>query len=590
MKNLFPIIFALSQYLELTLLQKWYVITVTAMRLPHQPSILRCRLVFLLLMAGIVSSPPSSAKDIVALCIGNDAYKRAEDVLDTPVADATLMKQTFEALPGGADVILLTDANREGIVIALNSLAQKSKGAKLVVVYYSGHGLEGQPDGFNKPETFLLPVEAEIPDVNYLPTRAVGLQVVLEALQKCPVTARAVILDCCRHGAPKATSALAGSTKSFGDIDESVKTALGSAVLPEATLVAFATSPGRKAAAFLKQSDTNSPFTRFLSESLQTGVGNLRDLVEVAAERTEEATGRRQVPYVTYTGAASAIRQIVFRKSVAPGLLTTPGNSLDMAAMRAHLAAAEKARQEALRNGGIEGLQTGELREFGGIEMVWCPPGEFTMGNPDRGPYYYPDAVPHLVTLTKGFWLAKTEATQRQWAAVMGSNPSKFKQENSPVDSVSWDDAQGYLTQMNRQYQLPSGWTWSLPTEAQWEYACRGGRATQLDAVELDQMAWHSVNAGSKTNPVGMKQGNDWGLHDMHGNVCEWCSDYYGTYASGPVTDPSGATTGLDRVLRGGSWFSDTEYFSAAFRSRSSPSAGNFVMGLRLAISYGPDR
>jgi Sulfatase-modifying factor enzyme 1/Caspase domain len=442
----------------------------------HQPDMLHPGLALLLLIAGVVPIPPTSAQDVVALCIGNDAYMRAEDVLDTPVADALLMKRTFEGLPGGADVILLTDANREGIVIALNSLVQKSKGAKLVVVYYSGHGLEGQPDGFNKPETFLLPVDAEIPDVNYLPTRAVGLQVVLEALQKCPVTARAVILDCCRHGAPKATAALAGSTKSFGDIDESVKSALGSAVVPEATLVAFATSPGRKAAAFLRQSDTNSPFTLFLSESLQTGTGNLRDLVEVAAERTEEATGRRQIPYVTYTGAASAIRQIVFRQTGAPGLLTTPGNSLDMAAMRAHLAAAEKARQEALRHTGIEGLRTSEVREFGGIEMVWCPPGEFMMGNPDRGPYYYPDAVPHLVTLTKGFWLAKTEVTQRQWAAVMGDNPSKFKQENLPVDSVSWEDAQGYLAQMNQQHPLPSGWSWSLPTEAQWEYACRGGQ------------------------------------------------------------------------------------------------------------------
>jgi formylglycine-generating enzyme required for sulfatase activity len=112
-----------------------------------------------------------------------------------------------------------------------------------------------------------------------------------------------------------------------------------------------------------------------------------------------------------------------------------------------------------------------------------------------------------------------------------------------------------------------------------------GGRTTTLDANDLDQMAWHSGNSGSKTNPVGMKLGNDWGLHDMHGNVSEWCADYYGTYASGSVTNPSGAATGLDRVLRGGSWYSDTEYFSAAFRSRSSPSAGNFVMGLRLAIS-----
>jgi len=303
----------------------------------------------LLLSAAVLLLPASvPAADIVALCIGNDAYHKPEDVLDTPVADATLMKNTLKALPGGADVVLLTNGSREEIVIALNSLAQRARGAKLVLVYYSGHGLEGQPDGYVKADTFLLPVEADIPNVNYLPTRAVGLQTVLEAIGKCPVTARAVVLDCCRDGAPKATAALKGSTKSFGDIDEAVKAALGASVVPEATLVAFATSPGRKAAAFLRQSDVNSPFTLFLSESLATGAGNLRDLVETAAERTEEATGKRQVPYVTYTGAASAIRQIVFRQMAVP-VVNPPGNPAEMEGLRARLEAAEKAREEAER-------------------------------------------------------------------------------------------------------------------------------------------------------------------------------------------------------------------------------------------------
>ena len=270
---------------------------------------MRSIIIYLLLCIGSMLR----AAEIVALCIGNNAYQRVEDQLDTPVNDAELMKATLEALPSGADVKLLTDATREEIQIALNELKVRARGAKLALVFYSGHGMDGQPDGFASEDTFLLPVDAIIPDVNYLDTRAVSLTSVLNTLKNTTVTARAVILDCCRSGAPKATAALAGATKNFGDLDERVKAALGKAVVPDATLVAFAASPGRKAAAFLSESDENSPFTKFLTDELATGTGNLRDLVEAAAQTTETRTGKRQMPFVSYTGAASAIQSIVFR-------------------------------------------------------------------------------------------------------------------------------------------------------------------------------------------------------------------------------------------------------------------------------------
>jgi len=304
---------------------------------------------FIALALGVA---PAAARDIVALCIGNDAYVRDEDKLDTPVADARLMKQALEALPGGADVKLLTDASRADIVIALNALKERARGAKLALVFYSGHGMDGQPTGYATEDTFLLPVEAVIPSEDHLAVSAVGLREVLAALKECPVTARAVILDCCRTGAPKAVGALvAGGTKNFGQLDERVKVALGKAVVPDATLVAFAASPGRKAAAFLNTSDKNSPFTAFLAAQLGSGAGNLRDLVEAAAEQTERATERRQVPYVTYSGATSAIRQIVFRETaVAPVAVTPPGMSeAEVAALKAQLAAEKKAREEAER-------------------------------------------------------------------------------------------------------------------------------------------------------------------------------------------------------------------------------------------------
>lgn len=290
------------------------------------------------------------AADIVALCIGNDDYVRDEDKLDTPVADAQLMKLALEALPGGADVKLLTDASRVDIVIALNELKERARGAKLALVFYSGHGMDGQPRGYQNEDTFLLPVEAVIPTEDHLAASAVGLREVLAALKDCPVTARAVILDCCRTGAPKATGALvAGGTKNFGQLDERVKVALGKAVVPEATLVAFAASPGRKAAAYLREQDSNSPFTAFLAKELGSGAGNFRDLVEAAAEKTELATERRQMPYVSYSGATSAIKQIVFRNTATADAETSLGNSAQMEALKAQLAAAEKAREEAER-------------------------------------------------------------------------------------------------------------------------------------------------------------------------------------------------------------------------------------------------
>jgi formylglycine-generating enzyme required for sulfatase activity len=444
----------------------------------------------------------------------------------------------------------------------------------------------------------------------------VGLREVLAALKDCPVTARAVILDCCRTGAPKATGALvAGGTKNFGQLDERVKVALGKAVVPDATLVAFAASPGRKAASFLSEQDANSPFTKFLAEQLGSGAGNLRDLVEAAAEKTEVATERRQVPYVSYNGATSAIKEIVFREMAVqvPQIPSVPGKSAEMAALKAQLAAAEKAREEAERKAaamsttpvpvttggfassrGMEGSRAGEVRSFGGIEMVWCPPGEFMMGSPTSEEGRSDDETQHRVKLTKGFWLAKTETTQGQWATAMGTDVNQQKAKGNsygevtgegashPMVFVNWEDAQEYLSNMNTEHGLPSGWAWALPTEAQWEYACRAGTATMY-AGDLDEMAWYSDNSGSKTNLVGTKKANAWGLHDMHGNVWEWCADGYGDYSAGAATDPTGDESGSGRVLRGGSWSSNAAYCRSAYRYGDSPDFRYYFLGFRVA-------
>jgi formylglycine-generating enzyme required for sulfatase activity len=231
----------------------------------------------------------------------------------------------------------------------------------------------------------------------------------------------------------------------------------------------------------------------------------------------------------------------------------------------------------------MEGTSAGEVRNLGGIEMVWCPPGEFLMGSPTSEADRRNDETQHRVTLTTGFWMAKTETTQGQWVSVMGDNPSTFKGMDLPVETVNWDDVQGWLGKMNERHPLPAGWKWELPTEAQWEYACRAGTETAYAGV-LTNMAWYADNSGLKPNPVGAKQANAWGLHDMHGTVFEWCRDWYGDYPSGVATNPTGATTGSLRVLRGGSWGSDAALCRSAYRFVVPPDSGLGIIGFRVAV------
>jgi formylglycine-generating enzyme required for sulfatase activity len=234
----------------------------------------------------------------------------------------------------------------------------------------------------------------------------------------------------------------------------------------------------------------------------------------------------------------------------------------------------------------MEGSRAGEVREFGGIEMVWCPPGEFLMGSPEDEAGRSEDETQHRVTLTRGFWMAKTETTQGQWESVAGDNPSEFTGEERPVETVSWDDVQGWLEKMNERHPLAAGWRWELPTEAQWEYACRAGTETAFAGRGvLDEMGWYGGNIRVKTDSVGGKKANAWSLHDMHGNLSEWCWDRYEDYPRGSATDPTGPTTGSIHVHRGGCWFDRAALCRSALRSGRSPGYRSSRLGFRPALS-----
>ena len=225
------------------------------------------------------------------------------------------------------------------------------------------------------------------------------------------------------------------------------------------------------------------------------------------------------------------------------------------------------------------------------LDMLWCKPGTFMMGSPEDEIGHFKNETQHEVTLTKGFYLGKYEVTQEQWEKVMGENPSKFKGATLPVETVSWHDAMQFcekLTEVEKAAgRLPEGWVYTLPTEAQWEYACRAGTMTAYswgDYITPKQANYDEGKVG-KTTPVGTYSANGWGFHDMHGNVFEWCLDWYGDYPSGSASDPVGPSDGSKRVSRGGSWWVFDRNLRSAYRDRNSPDdRSNAHLGFRLSL------
>jgi formylglycine-generating enzyme required for sulfatase activity len=229
--------------------------------------------------------------------------------------------------------------------------------------------------------------------------------------------------------------------------------------------------------------------------------------------------------------------------------------------------------------------------------LVWIPPGTFTMGSPTTEESRNTNEGPQtVVTLTKGFFMEKYELTQSEYQDVMGNNPSVFVALYAPVENVSWDDAVEFcvlLTVRDKALgRLPAGYEYRLPTEAEWEYACRAETTTRYSYSEeaslLGLYAWYSDNSNRKTHPVGTKLSNPWGLCDVHGNVWEWCLDWKGTYPGGSVTDPKGPVDGSFRVLRGGSWSNDARDCRSAYRYGNPPSVLGNVIGFRVVLAPGP--
>ena len=220
------------------------------------------------------------------------------------------------------------------------------------------------------------------------------------------------------------------------------------------------------------------------------------------------------------------------------------------------------------------------------IDMVRIEAGTFTMGaTPEMENPFHWEKPTHQVTLTNDYYIGKYEVTQALWQAVMGNNPSVFKGDNLPVENVSWDDCQEFINKLNR----ITGKTFRLPTEAEWEYAARGGKKSRgyqySGSNNLSDVAWYKDNSGSKTHAVGSKQANELGIYDMTGNVWEWCQDWYDKYSSSSQTNPTGANSGSSRVFRGGSWYITAGGCRSSYRGYYRPDFRAFSLGLRLVLS-----
>ncbi len=230
--------------------------------------------------------------------------------------------------------------------------------------------------------------------------------------------------------------------------------------------------------------------------------------------------------------------------------------------------------------------------------MVKCPAGEFMMGSPIDELGRRDDEVQHKVKISQDFYMAKYPVTQIMYLTIMGDNPSRYKDDNCPVESVNWFKAKEFCQRLNiyTNESRPEGYEFDLPTEAQWEYACRAGTKTSLNngkeitvkngsCYNLEEVAWYENNSDAKPHQVGLKLPNAWGIYDMHGNVWEWCRDYYGYYSTDDVVDPEGPEKGYFRSDRGGSWIN---YYPSLLRSANrfcrNPNYEYNFLGFRIAL------
>ncbi len=559
-----------------------------------------------------------------ALVIGNASYQSSP--LRNPVNDVNLVADKLQKL--GFAVTKVTNADQRSMDQALNSFAAGLTGSDEAVFYYSGHG--ANVDGIN----YLIPVGREINYEEDLPYFAFNCNHAMDLLQRARITV--AVLDACRdnpfRGVRSGSKGLANMQGKAGS-----------------QYIIFATEQGKTAA---DGSGSHSPFTEsfvsYLDEPLK-----VEDLMKRVTQDVKTRTYSRQIPWTSgnliedfyFARATGNVPATQLPEEAQAQTVRNYGWILVSSSQEAdvYLDGSFKGRVSAAADLKISGVTVGshslEARTSGKSEsknlyvgknqesaahfgwtpdnMVLVERGSFQMGSNDGDS----DEKPvHPVTVSS-FWIGKYEVTQAEWQEVMGSNPSNWKGDRLPVEQVSWYDAVSYCNKRSIQEGLqpcytisgstdPANWgavptssnaTWNaaicdwsangyrLPTEAEWEYAARGGKHSKgykySGSNDISSVAWYDGNSSAKTHEVGTKTANELGIHDMSGNVWEWCGDRYDKryYSKSPGSDPVGAGSGSFRVLRGGSWYGNDNYCRVAYRLNGNPVFRGSNLGLRLA-------
>lgn len=474
----------------------------------------------------------------VALVIGNRAY--GAKPLNNPVNDARAMAGVLEEL--GFSVIVRTDADLTTMKQAVGDFSARLEMTDIALFYFSGHGV--QVGGLN----YLLPVEADISSGVLVRDQAVSVSQILAAMHAGDSRCDILILDACRD------------TPQAGQLPDSGP-GLAEMGAPAGSLIAFATAPGTTAS---DGTGPNGLYTGKLIANLRTPGLRLVDVFNRTRLAVRQATNNRQVPTERFS-----LEEPVF-------LAGKPGtDEQTVTPSRPNLR-------------GLKRRSDGGYVNSIGIRFRLIPAGGFMMGSRD-GRGLSSEKPSHRVTISRSFLVAVTETTQAQWQGLMKDNPSRFIGLDRPVESVSWQECRAFIAALNKKEEVD---VYRLPTEAEWEYACRAGRRGGWsfgdDEQLLSRHAWFRDNADGRTHPVGGRIPNRWGLFDLHGNVAEWCADAWDDsyYWRSPRRDPQGGEHVVHKSIRGGSWRSEWRDTRSAFRWRCRSLSSGPDLGFRLVREW----
>ena len=587
-----------------------------------------------ILVFSLIALLGSIAENRTALLIANAAYT-SFGRLATPLPEARALKATLERL--GFAVTLVEDSSREGMLDALSDFEQVlHKRGGIAFFHYGGHGV--QVAGKN----YLLPADADIPDERRVATRAVDVDEIMASLTASGSDANIVVLDACRNNPLPASSGRA-ATRGLAVVGAK----------PRNTIIVYSAESGSVALdGLFTPALTRAIAVPGLS--ISGVVMQVRREVYEKSKGAQTPGEYNQLFADVYLAGASAKAAPAAASAPAPSApklkVSVAYGSIEIRAVTAGTLYLDGVAQGKLGAGAkatLDPVESGdrsvELRYADGqVErksaavdegmaasvsftykkaaapakpaqsapatvpagMVLVPAGSFTMGSPAGETGRSDNEAQHEVSVS-AFYIGATEVTQAQYKAVMGSNPSNFKGDDLPVERVDWYDAVAFCNKLSEREGLPKVYTingtdvsadwdatgYRLPTEAEWEYAAKGGSASGSLAVNavyagsanLADVAWYSGNSGNRTRSVGQKRANALGLYDMSGNVWEWCWDIYGNYPSGNQRDPLGASSGGLRVCRGGGWGIDVRYLRSAFRGNGGPDGRGSNLGFRVA-------